>query len=204
MMWRLLIPGLSLSVLISLKTDKASVTVSTLNYGLQMPIESSKMMMKQCVTKNRSRKGVALVMVLFIIMAIAVISSGFIARSDIELQAGQNYRIRTELDYLAWAGLEHAKALVVDTSDAEIRNNGLTKTDFPPLDASGSQSYDLTINSPEPVAADPNNPSTYTYAVQSLASDTSGGAVRARSVLDATLFYDPNSTQAYYISVTRQ
>ena len=139
----------------------------------------------------------AMLMVLFIIMAIAVISSGFIARSDSELQAGQNYRLRNEADYLAWAGLEHARALIVDTSDAEIRNNGLTQTDFPPLDASGSQSYDLTIISP--AAADPNN-----YSIQSAAYDRSGGAVRARSVLDATLFYDPNSTQAYYISVTRQ
>ena len=55
-----------------------------------------------------------------------------------------------------------------------------------------------------PVAADPNDPSTYTYSIRSEAYDTIGGAVRARSVLDATLFYDPNSTQAYYISVTRQ
>ena len=201
MMWRLLIPGLSPSALISLKTDKASVTVSTLNYGLQMPIESSKMMMKQCVTKNRSRKGVALVMVLFIIMAIAVISSGFIARSDIELQAGQNYRLRNELDYLAWAGLEHAKALVVSPENKKVFT-GFSGTSLR-IDDTKSQYYDLTIGSRVEIV-DATNPSTYTYAVQSLASDTSGGAVRARSVLDATLFYDPNSTQAYYISVTRQ
>ena len=40
-------------------------------------------------SNNRSRRGVALLMVLFIIMAIAVVSAGFIARSDFELQAGK-------------------------------------------------------------------------------------------------------------------
>ena len=147
----------------------------------------------------------AMLMVLFIIMAIAVISSGFIARSDAELQTGQNYRLRNEADYLAWAGLEHAKALIIDPDDATIRDNGLSQTDPLQLDVSGSLYYDLTIDSPAvEAAADPNNPSTYKYLIQSAAYDNRGGAIRARSVLDATLFYDPNSTQAYYISVTRQ
>ena len=146
----------------------------------------------------------AMLVVLFIIMAIAVISSGFIARSDSELQAGQNYRLRNEADYLAWAGLEHAKALVISPENAEVLDTEWSQAEFR-LDESRSQYYDLTIDSPvETVAADPNNPSTYTYLIQSAAYDRSGGTVRARSVLDATLFYDPNSTQAYYISVTRQ
>ena len=146
----------------------------------------------------------AMLIVLFIIMAIAVISSGFIARSDSELQAGQNYRLRNEADYLAWAGLEHAKALVISPENVEVVNTDWSQAEFQ-LDGSGSQYYDLTINTPvETAAADPNDLSTYKYLIQSAAYDRSGGAVRARSVLDATLFYDPNSTQAYYISVTRQ
>jgi hypothetical protein len=148
----------------------------------------------------------AMLIVLFIIMAIAVISSGFIARSDVELQCGQNYRLRNEADYLAWAGLEHAKALVIDSDDTTIRDNGMSQTDPPlQLDVSSSQYYDLTIHSPVlEAAADPNDPSTYKYLILSSAYDSSGGDIRARSVLYATLFYDPNSTQAYYISVTRQ
>ena len=146
----------------------------------------------------------ALLMVLFIIMAIAVISSGFIARSDAELQAGQNYRLRNEADYLALAGFEHAKALITSPENAEILKTQWSEAEFR-LDESRSQFYDLSIEIPlETVAADPNNPSTYTYSIQSAAYDSSGGDIRARSVLDATLFYDPNSTQAYYISVTRE
>ena len=145
----------------------------------------------------------AMLIVLFIIMAIAVISSGLIARSDVELQAGQNYRLRNEADYLAWAGLEHAKALITSPENAEVLKTEWSEAEFQ-LDESRSQYYDLSIESPvETAAADPND-STYTYSIQSAAYDSSGGDIRARSVLDATLFYDPNSTQAYYISVTRQ
>ena len=160
--------------------------------------------MKRYRNKSRSRSGMAMLVVLFIVMAIAVISSGFIARSDAALQCGRNYCLRNEADYLAWAGLEHAKALIISPENAGVLDVNWTQTGFQ-LDASGSQYYDLAVNSPvETVAADPNDPSTYTYSIQCSAYDNAGGAVRARSVLDATLFYDPNSTQAYYISVIRQ
>ena len=160
--------------------------------------------MRRYTKKSRSRKGMAMLVVLFIIMAIAVISSGFIARSDAALQCGQNYRLRNEADYLAWAGLEHAKALITSPENAEVLKTEWSEAEFR-LDESRSQFYDLSIEIPiETAAADPNNPSTYTYSIQSAAYDSSGGDIRTRSVLDATLFYDPNSTQAYYISVTRQ
>ena len=160
--------------------------------------------MKRYRNKSCSRRGMALLVILFIVMAIAVISSGFIARSDAALQCGRNYCLRNEADYLAWAGLEHAKALIISPENAGVIEVTWSQTGFQ-LEASGSQYYNLAVNSPvETVAADPNDPSTYTYSIQCSAYDNAGGAVRARSVLDATLFYDPNSTQAYYISVTRQ
>jgi hypothetical protein len=154
--------------------------------------------MKRYNKKNRSRNGMAMLMVLFIVMAIAVISSGFIARSDAELQSGRNYCLRNEADYMAWAGLEHAKALVVSPENAGLLGS-CTKTGLQ-LDAGSSQYYDLTIKDPvEYTAVGP----TYTYSIQSSAYIQKSGSVQARSVLDATLFYDPNSTEVYYISVTR-
>lgn len=145
-----------------------------------------------------------MLVVLFIVMTIAVVSSGFVARSDAELQCGRNYCLRNETDYLAWAGLEHARTLVISPENSDVSEAVSTYGTFQ-LDASSSQYYDLIINAPaETVAADPNDPSTYTYSIRAEAYDKVGGEVRARSVLDGTLFYDPNSTQAYYISVTRQ
>ena len=145
----------------------------------------------------------AMLIVLFIIMAIAVISSGFIARSDAQLQCGQNYRLRNEADYLAWAGLEHAKALIISPENTGVLD-AWSGSEFQ-IDAGSTGYYDLRIDSPvETVAAVPSDPSTYTYSIQSEAYSKSASVIRACSVLDATLFYDPNSTQAYYISVTRQ
>jgi len=144
-----------------------------------------------------------MLMVLFIVMTIAVISSGFIARSDAELASGRNYCLRNEVDYLAWAGLEHARALVISPENTDVLDawSGTALQ----LEAGSGQYYDLTVNSPvETAAADPNDASSYTYAVQSAAYRKIGSDVRARSILNGTLFYDPNSTQAYYISVTRQ
>jgi hypothetical protein len=142
-------------------------------------------------------------MVLFIVMAIAVISSGFIARSDAELASGRNYCMRNEVDYLAWAGLEHARALVISPENTDVLDTW-SGTELQ-LEPSSAQYYDLTVNSPvETAAADPNDASTYAYTVQSAAYRKSGSDVQARSILHGVLFYDPNSTQAYYISVTRQ
>ena len=142
-------------------------------------------------------------MVLFIVMAIAVISSGFIARSDAELASGRNYCLRNEVDYLSWAGLEHARALVISPENTGVLDTW-SGTELQ-LDADSNRYYDVTINSPvETVAADPNDPSTYTYSVQSAAYRKIDSEIQVRSILTGTLFYDPNSTQAYYISVIRQ
>lgn len=159
--------------------------------------------MKRYCNTSRSRPGMAMLMVLFIVMAIAVISSGFIARSDAALQCGRNDLLRNEVDYLAWAGLEHARAWIVSPDNSGIIEISFELNNLPLSGSSGR--YNLVFDSPiETAAADPNDPSTYTYAIQCTAYDTTGGDIRARSVLDATLFYDPNSTQSYYISVTRQ
>jgi type II secretory pathway component PulK len=159
--------------------------------------------MKRYKQKSRSNRGMAMLMVLFIVMAIAVISSGFIARSDAELASGRNYCLRNEVDYLAWSGLEHARALVASPENTDVLDTW-SQTELQ-LEPGSRNYYDLTLHSRvETAAADPNDVSTYTYTVQSAAYRKSGSEVLARSLLTGTLFYDPNSTEAHYISVTRQ
>lgn len=63
------------------------------------------------------RPGVALLVVLFIVMAITILSLGFVARSDVELACGQNMLMKTQLDYLAESGLEHARGLILNPQD---------------------------------------------------------------------------------------
>jgi len=70
--------------------------------------------------RDTSKKGVALLVVLFIIMAITILSLGFLSRSDVELACGQNMILRTQMDYLAESGLEHAKGLVQNPQDIPL------------------------------------------------------------------------------------
>jgi len=66
---------------------------------------------------KKARPGVALLVVLFIVMAITILSLGFVSRSDVELACGQNMVMRTQMDYLAESGLEHARGLILNPQD---------------------------------------------------------------------------------------
>ncbi|MBW7992012.1 MAG: hypothetical protein FVQ84_18630 [Planctomycetes bacterium] len=64
-----------------------------------------------------SKKGAALLIVLFIVMVITISSLGFLSRSDVELACGRNMALRIQMDYLAESGLEHAKGLILNPQD---------------------------------------------------------------------------------------
>ncbi len=76
---------------------------------------------KTCLTtvkiQNAGRPGVALLVVLFIVMVITVLSLGYLSRSDVELACGENMILRTQMDYLAESGLEHARGLILNPQD---------------------------------------------------------------------------------------
>ena len=59
----------------------------------------------------------ALLVVLFVVMAITILSASFIAQSDMELSVGENMVLRTEVDYLAESGMEHARGLILNPQD---------------------------------------------------------------------------------------
>jgi hypothetical protein len=67
----------------------------------------------------RARQGAALLVVLLIVMAVTVVSLGFVSRSDVELACGSNMALRTKNDYLAESGLEHAKGLILNPQDLD-------------------------------------------------------------------------------------
>lgn len=69
-------------------------------------------------TSNKTyRAGTALLVVLIIVMAITILSLGFLSRSNVELACGANTILRTQVDYLAESGLEHAKGLILNPQD---------------------------------------------------------------------------------------
>ena len=153
--------------------------------------------MRQKHRKNRLRKGMAMLMVLFIVMAIAIISSGFIARSDTALACGRNFNIHNEVDYAAWGGLEVAWALVQDP-------NGTPYDETEQSADWGAESnqlkYDLVIESPV-ATADPN---VYLHAVTCQAYKLVNGQQQATSAFYGDLIHDSDSGTAYYISIRRE
>lgn len=138
----------------------------------------------------------AMLVVLFIVMAIAIISSAFIARSDTALACGRNFCLRTEADYAAWGGLEVAWALVQDP-------NTLGATTFPvieQLDSSSAIYYDLTVSGPV-AAADPN---VSVYSITCSGYQQVNGEDRTRSTLYGDLHFDADSQTASYRSIRRE
>jgi len=65
-----------------------------------------------------SRKGSALLVVLFLVIAISTLSVGYVAVSDMELGSGVNMSLRVSMEYLAESGLEHARAMLLVPQEA--------------------------------------------------------------------------------------
>jgi hypothetical protein len=63
-------------------------------------------------------RGVALLMVLIIVLAITMIAAGFISRTDVELASGENMLMRAQMNHLAESALEHARGLLLRPQDA--------------------------------------------------------------------------------------
>jgi len=82
--------------------------------------------------------------VLFIVMAITILSLGFVSRSDVELACGQNMLMKTQIDYLAESGLEHAKGLILNPQD--VAGSGYWGGGTNLQLTSGNDFYDVQID----------------------------------------------------------
>ena len=141
--------------------------------------------MKHPKSKNL-RPGVAVLVVLFVIMAATVISLGFIARSDVELAFGRNTVLRMQMDCLAESGLAHAKALVTNRQDAETDPNVFWAGDAQLQIVAGDDYYDLVV------ARDDTDPTDRcTYDISSQAYRLQDEQKTAQSYLNARLRLDP-------------
>lgn len=137
-------------------------------------------------TKNSKllhRKGVALLVVLFIVMAITVVSLGFLSRSDVELVCGDNMALRTQMDYLAESGLEHARGLILSPQEvsSEYWTGGIGQQI-----TVGSDYYDVQVNRDDSDPADRCN-----YIIDCNAYRLRNGEEIGQSNIRAQLRLDP-------------
>ena len=143
----------------------------------------------------------ALMVVLFIVFAVVVVSMGILSRSDMALASGRNLCLRNQSDYLAWAGLEHARAYIQSYGQTALREPNTfprTLTSLM-LDAEGKCDYKVAIASVQKT-----DPNIYTYETTSEAWYGLETDKQARSMLYADIVYDPNDGTAIFSSIRRQ
>ncbi len=133
--------------------------------------------------------------VLFIVMAIVVISMGYLHRADMAMACGHNMALRTQSDYVAWAGLEHARAMIQasepNASPGNWSESGLQ------LDVGSNLYYDLSIGDPNLTAG------LYVYPFACEGYALSGMTKQARSVLEGRIIHDPNNGKTVFSRIRR-
>ncbi len=120
-----------------------------------------------------------MLVVLFIVMAVTILSLGFLSRSDIELACGENMALRTAMDYLAESGLQHARGLILNPQD--VGGEYWTDAARQQLVAGGNDYYDVAVT----------KLSNCNYRITSNAYREKGGERTGRSSLTAELRLDP-------------
>ena len=137
------------------------------------------------MSKN-SRGGSALLIVLFIVMAVTVLSLGFLARSSIQMAAGQNMAVRMQMDFLAQSALTHAKTLIMNPQDVTTGIDGYWQGGSALQIAAGDDYYDIAIARSEAGATN-----RCTYDIQCEGYRIPAGEKIAQSSLNAQLRLDP-------------
>jgi hypothetical protein len=91
------------------------------------------------------RRGAALLVVLFIVMAVTIVSLSFLTRSDAELSGGQGMISRSRMNYLAEAGIEHARGLILNPSGIDTGSLGYWPGATRQQITSGNDYYDVSV-----------------------------------------------------------
>jgi hypothetical protein len=133
---------------------------------------------------GRPRRGIALLMVLLMVMAITVLAAGFLTRTDVELACGQNMLLRLQMDQLADSALAHTRGLLLHPQDLESEYwQGATGQQ---LIEDSSDYYDVTVTRNAADATD-----YCTYDITCEAYRRRGMEKTGRSRLLAQLRLDP-------------
>lgn len=129
-----------------------------------------------------------MLVVLFIVIAVVTVATGILYRADMAMASGQNYCLRTQADYAAWAGLEYARALILADPNTPKPQTGMDENGvFLPF------FYTITIA-----------PSTVINQFPVTSVSCYQADEKARSKLTATVVYDPSGPKAWFTHIQRQ
>lgn len=97
------------------------------------------------VRYSNSRRGIALLIVLFIVGAISILALGFAVKADTELLCGKNVEFRMEMDYLSLTSLNYAKSMIINPQDATTGANGYWQGDTELQIEEGDDYFDIEV-----------------------------------------------------------
>ncbi len=160
--------------------------------------------------KTRNRRGAALLVVLFMIMAVVVISLGILYRADMAAAGGHNYALRTQADYIAWGGLEHARALILADNKSGTLNapvNPQYLNNNAPAELDGDENFSFILEpayDPQTITNHPQYDLLWRYdLVCKVRYDKTGATTRPFSELSATILYNPDTQRAWFTNIRR-
>ena len=142
--------------------------------------------MRMCGGTKQFRRGAALLVVLFIVMAVTLISLGFVARSDRELACGANMETRMQMDYMAQTGLTHAKNFIINPQTVDIEAVGYWQGDTGKYIEDTGDYYDVSVTRN---SSDSTNHCDYTIVSQGYRLDA--GDKVSQSTMTGNLRLDP-------------
>lgn len=137
--------------------------------------------------KHNFRPGAALLVVLFIVMAVTLISLGFIARSDKELACASNVETRMQMDYMAETGLVHAKNFIINPQSVDVCSDGYWAGGTGLYIENNGDYYDITVERDTSSLYEHCN---YTITSESYRLDSDGDRI-SQSSMAAELKLDP-------------
>ena len=142
-------------------------------------------------TSKNSRGGSALLIVLFVVMAVTLLSLGFLAHSSIQMAAGQNMAVRMQMDFLAQSALTHAKTLIMNPQDVTTGIDGYWQGGIALSVADFDNYYDDYYYNIDITRSEAEATNRCTYDIRCHAYRKPGSEKIARSNLDAQLRLDP-------------
>jgi len=147
------------------------------------------------IRRLRQRSGAVLLVVLFIVMAVVVLSLGYTVRADRELSSGQNLILHTRIDHLAQGGLVYGRAMALNWPAASFPAYTSQQ-----LETGSNDYYDLTIGA---YSNNGTTPVTYTRTLTCTAYRRIGTTRVAQTALQAKLHYDPAAKTGFFKSIKR-
>jgi len=97
------------------------------------------------VKQNKRYSGAVLLVILFVVMAVTVLSMAFMSNAHMQMTCGKNLVDHTRIDYLAEAGLVHAKTLLLHPQNAATGGDGYWQGGAGLQVEAGDDYYDLTV-----------------------------------------------------------